>query len=479
MAFVWFAAVQGVQLFWLTASTYQGSYIYLCYIAVSLWLALQFGALAYCMPKKAFSLRAVFGIAGMWTIIEWSRNFVLCGIAFNPVGLSLTATTLSLQTASLFGMFGLSFWVIVTNLLGYRALQNRKRWPAWVVAAILPYIFGAFHVYYHTGKMDADPSRRVTLVQTGLLPDEKNFFPNQIDAYYPPFMQWEHILGLLPENPGIIVLPEAVIPYHYSEPIFPIGPVCQSLRERWGTLWLKALPPLEMPYAEERGGQWYVSHAFWAQAIANFYEEEVIGGFSDADREGVYNAAFHLFPMNEKHVRYDKRILVPLAEYLPLKSLSALVANYGIIGEFSHGMRATVSGDKIPLSISICYEECFGHMMREGKKQGAALYVNLTNDGWFSFSNLPLYHFDHSRPRTVENGVPLIRASNTGGTAIVDSLGRTLLQTRECYKRSVITGSVPLYNYTTLYTSFGDWMIIAVAFLAVAQYCLVLKRGLR
>jgi len=139
----------------------------------------------------------------------------------------------------------------------------------------------------------------------------------------------------------------------------------------------------------------------------------------------------------------------------------------------------TVSGQTTPLSMSICFEECFGNLMRKGKQKGAELYVNLTNDGWFAFSNLHASHFDYGKPRSVENGVPLVRASNTGASAIVDSLGRTIAYAKESYCKEVVSGAFSTYTFSTLYSQTGDWVIVIIALLLTAQYCLVLKKHLR
>lgn len=475
----WYAAVQAVQLGWMTASTYQGMYIYLVYLGVILWLGIQFGLLVKVIPTEKLTWRAVLGISGMWTLLEWSRLGFLCGLPFSMSGIALTANLYSLQMVSLFGIFGLTFWVMMTNLLGYRALVEKKRWKAWASVACIPYLFGAGHFLYHKEKAASAPQQKVSLIQTGLLPDEKSYFHTNFAAFVPPFQQWVDIVKMIPADPGMIVLPEAAIPYQYSQPIFPLEMVSKALRDRWGAKWLAALPPFKAPYAKMVDGAWYVSHAFWMQALANFYGVEVVGGFEEADAKGAYNAGFHVFPAEERHARYEKQILVPLSEYLPSKTLAKIVANYGIIGEFTHGKTATVSGQRTPLSISICFEECFGNLMRKGKQKGAELYVNLTNDGWFAFSNLHASHFDYGKPRSVENGVPLVRASNTGASAIVDSLGRTIAYAKESYCKEVVSGAFSTYTFATLYSRTGDWVIIFVALFLAAQYCLVLKKHLR
>src|SRR5690606_5954704 len=100
-----------------------------------------------------------------------------------------------------------------------------------------------------------------------------------------------------------------------------------------------------------------------------------------------------------------------------------------------------------------------------------------TNDGWYPQSRLPWQHFEHSRLRTVEAGIPLVRACNTGVTAAVDSLGRDISYLSDA-KGDVenIHGSlyveVPNYTYNTLYTHVGDYMILGFSGVALAFWLL-------
>jgi apolipoprotein N-acyltransferase len=195
-------------------------------------------------------------------------------------------------------------------------------------------------------------------------------------------------------------------------------------------------------------------------------------GLDDSDEENgeTYNAAFHLLPHKTTINRYEKRVLLPLAEYLPFSFLKPLVARYGITDFFTHGKEAKVFEGAYPLNISICYEECFSHLIRQGKLGGAKLFINVTNDAWYPSSRLHLSHFSHGKLRAIENGVPVVRACNTGVTAAVDSLGRTVGQlgteNLEVQRGALIT-ELNLYTYPTLYTYLGDYLIVALSFILI------------
>src|SRR5262249_32659659 len=142
--------------------------------------------------------------------------------------------------------------------------------------------------------------------------------------------------------------------------------------------------------------------------------------------EGVeyYTAAHHFSPWQDKVGRYEKRVLVPLAEYMPFKWCESLAKAYGIVSFYTPGKEAKVFEGFLPFAASICYEETFPDLIREGRLKGAEAFVNITNDNWYPNSKLPRQHFDHGKLRAIENGVPLFRACNSGVTTAVDSLGR-------------------------------------------------------
>lgn len=110
--------------------------------------------------------------------------------------------------------------------------------------------------------------------------------------------------------------------------------------------------------------------------------------------------------------------------------------------------------------------------MRENSQKGAHLLVNLTNDGWYPRSTLPQQHLDHARLRTVENGLPLLRACNTGITTALDSHGRTIAALDNSEEApGALQVDVPLHRYRTLYSRTGDALIVLLS-----GFCLIFFR---
>lgn len=480
----WFFSVQLIQLSWVATPTYQGFYIVFVYLGLALCLGAEFGVLSLFLPQKgALGVRRIFFIASLWTLLEWSRLFILCGFAWNPIGLSLTAFPLSGQIASIVGIFGLSFIVMVVNLFGLNLsfLWNKRSFFVYGGVLLFPYLFGAVHIYVHEKlKTGITHPYHVALVQTALLPDQKDLYRGKEEAFIHPFLQWKEIFSYIQEHQAkhldLIVLPEYALPfsshatvYSYLDLIDLIGDQLEGSKSL-----------LKAPFAETREGEWYVSNAFMAQALANHHGAEVIMGLESSSGQIYHNAAFHFTPNAENITEYAKRVLVPLAEYLPFNFLKPLVARYGIVNFFTHGKEAKVIKGKHPISLSICYEECFPHIIREGRRKGGELFVNVTNDGWFPNSRLPEQHFIHGRVRAIENGAFLLRACNTGITAGVDSFGRTIARFENSegrfeLERGALFIPLDLYSYSTLYTFWGDAFI-----LMISLFCLLLgfKKGI-
>lgn len=502
LATAWFTGVQLVQLSWFTSHPYW--YIYAVYFLLSLGVGIQFGLLSLLIrPEKFTSSKTLYSlwnfllIAAVWVFLEWIRLFALSGLSWNPVGLSLTSHIYALQTASLAGIFGLSFWVILVNLLALWAWMQKAVIPAslWLSAVATPYLYGAIHLFLHSPTTPTQHLRAV-LVQTAFAPEESNVQQKNLVSFVTS--EWKQILTLLKKHQGksihLIVLPEFVVPFGTYSDVYPLASVHQMFLEVFGEDSLHSLPDPSLPFASVQptatGLQWFVNNAYWTQSLANLFRSDILIGLEDAEdvaphiRE-YYSAAIFIHPQQVGQrselfaKRYAKRILVPMGEYIPFEACRKLAQRYGVFGSFTCGKEAIVMHTHgIPFSPSICYEETFGGIIREGRQKGADLLVNLTSDVWYPDSKLPRQHLDHARVRTVENGVPLIRACNTGITAALDQFGQDIAilggknpEEMEWHADSLLV-DIPIHSYPTLYTRFGDSLIIGFClFLWLIEKC--------
>jgi apolipoprotein N-acyltransferase len=496
----WFACVQLIQYTWVLSHPF--IYMYALYFFFSFFFGMQFGLIgALFQPSKATKITHLVFLAALWTIFEWIRLLPFAGLCWNLAGLALAGNLYSLQTASLWGMYGLTFWVILTNFLALRGwIQcNIQSFLIWLSILLFPYLFGFIQLtlndhFTTANKNEQNSTFAAVLVQPGFSVEEQMAIKDGKSFYLYVLNAWKQILKIIKQQKGhsidLMVFPESTVPYGAYSFIYPQKTVENIFSEIFGSESLHSLPSLEEPtLALKVGSIWMVNNAYWAQALANYFETGILIGFQDADKIGNlvenYNSAIYFQPHKNYVFRYDKRILLPMGEYIPFSFLRDLAAKYNIYGSTTPGKEAKVFTEcKVPFGPSICYEEILGHFMRENKNNGAKLLINLTNDGWYPGKGLPQRHFDLSQLRTVENGLPLLRACNTGVTGAIDSTGRIIaILGADDPNQDKISDSlfvtIPTYHYQTLYSFWGDWLIIGFSSIAIILNIMGIGIGLK
>ncbi len=475
ISFLWFFLVQLIQLSWMANLEYQGIYILVVYFILSAGLAWQFSFMTKIMHKAScVDWLFMAAMAALWTLFEWGRLHVLCGFAFNFLGLSLSCYNFPLQMASLFGVLGMSFWVMLSNLAAWRFFRVPSLFHGikWVILVSIPYLYGFFYVGYYNQKhlQGNQDSYSILLMQTGVSPAQKYSLKGREQEFVSPMDQWDRILESISLQKetflDLLVLPEAAVPFGLDLYIYTSKEVRSLFSRHFGEHVLSFFPPQKKPFAlRER-----VSNAYILQTLANFFNAPVLSGLDYQSGDGeFYNSAFYFEPNSFFPKRYDKRVLLPLAEYMPFSFLNGLSQYYGIKDFFTRGRESKVFSESFLISPSICYEELFPSLMREGRLHGAQLFVNLSNDGYYPSSRLPIQHFTQGLIRGVENGVPLVRSCNTGVTAAVDCLGRVIGKLED-EKGSVenVSGclfvQVPRDHHITGFVLWGEYPLILACF---------------
>jgi apolipoprotein N-acyltransferase len=190
----------------------------------------------------------------------------------------------------------------------------------------------------------------------------------------------------------------------------------------------------------------------------------------------LFNRAYLLSPNGEILDSYDKIQLVPFGEYIPFHSLlfflDKLVQG---IGDFAAGTEQTVFVlPNAKFSVLICYEGVFPDLTRRFVKRGAELLVNITNDAWFGRTSAPYQHLVMEAMRAVENRVPLVRAANTGFSAVVDIDGQIRSRTN-LYETSFLVEDLVWPQVTSFYATYGDvfvWLCVVSTGLMLGYYYL-------
>jgi len=211
---------------------------------------------------------------------------------------------------------------------------------------------------------------------------------------------------------------------------------------------------------------------------ARAHDTDILLGliYQRPDSPDYYNS---MISVGEQAGVYHKRHLVPFTEYLPLKSVFAGLVDFMAVpmSDFSSG-----SAEQAPLAvrgqrvgISICFEDAFGEEVIDSLP-AATLLVNVSNDAWFTGSIAPAQHLQIARMRARETARPLLRATNTGLTAVIDPLGRiTAVAPQD--EAFVLTAEVQPRAGMTPYARLGNTPAVVIATILVLGAWSLSSRG--
>lgn len=366
-----------------------------------------------------------------WVALEYARAKLLTGFPWCLAGYSQYAHPLLIQVASLCGVYGVSFLIILVNWYLHELFisSDTPFAPRVILLSLFTFLcIGStlWYGYQRThGKAEANSQpatpMRIAIVQPSI---------DQSVKWDPHFQERTMKLynaltrSASRSNPDLVIWPETATPFFFQAN----KPMAKKIYE--------LSQELECPIL------------FGSPA----YEESA---------EGIryFNRAYLLLPDGGAPQYYDKVHLVPFGEYVPLGRLLSFVGKLVPgAGSFSPGStKKTLTLCKIKLGVLICFEAIFPELSREEKSQGASLFVNLTNDAWFGTSSAPYQHLAMSAFRAVENGVPLVRAANTGFSAIIDKYGK-IRQKTPLFRQKVLIGQIKVASNPkdTFYTIHGD-----------------------
>jgi apolipoprotein N-acyltransferase len=323
------------------------------------------------------------------------------------------------------GVYGVSALVIFGNLVVFTLLTAREaaRWRLLGIVVVLVLVLSSWGAWRRTQLAALPPAQylRIALLQGNIAQDQKwdKAFEEEILNRYERLSREAAAQGA-----QLIVWPETAFPFYFQSDFVH--------RERLLDLVRELRTPL----------------LFGAVGWQHKRKNEVT----------LFNRAYLLSASGEELGSYDKIKLAPFGEYIPFHNsllffLDKLVVG---IGDFGTGTEAKVF--ELPLTrfgVLICYEGIFPDFARQFVANGAQLLINITNDAWFGRSSAPSQHLVMEAMRAIENRVPLVRAANTGFSAVIANDGHIQAQTA-LYETTTLLADLAWPQANSFYASYGD-----------------------
>jgi apolipoprotein N-acyltransferase len=416
------------------------------------YLAL-FTALGFALARLIWTRDAsrIIALAAALTLSEWLRGHVLTGFPWSAFGYALTEPLALAQTGSLIGLWGLTF-LSVAIFASPAALidgssRGRRPWIAPVMALALLIamgVFGGIRLKLQPTTMVGKVKLRI--MQPNLQQDVRFNYSAKAEVMQKYLTLSDRASG--PQSTGvrdasILIWPESAFPFFLTREADAMAQIAELLPKGTvlitGSVRAPDLPP--------------------GVKVTRAYNSIYV-----IDHDGSVLSV------------YDKLHLVPFGEYLPFQDWMeklGFVQLTKVQGGFIPGTRRRsmeIPGAPRMLPL-ICYEAIFpGDVAPRDDRPG--WIVNLTNDGWFGISTGPYQHLQQSRLRAIEEGLPVVRAANTGISAVIDPVGRIVARL-DLGVEGVLDSSLPTAIAPTVYARVGD---IPAAMIVAAALIFVIRR---
>ena len=384
-------------------------------------------------------VRLMLHFPALWAVSEWLRSWVLSGFPWLSIGYSQVPSSPLSGYAPLLGVFGVSLIAAVVagaaacaidSFFLWRSMPEPRKRPDGFMLGIFVagtlVIAGAVLKTHQWTQPVPGGTTSVTLLQ-GNIPQELKWRPERARATL------ETYLDLARSADGkLILLPETALPMLNVD-----------------------VPPDYLKALADR-------------AIQN--DGDILFGVPEIDPSGNYFNSVMSAGTSPVQT-YRKHHLVPFGDYFPLRPVLGWIMNLLHIpmSDFSHGAQVQkpiyVAGQKI--AVNICYEDAFGEEIIRQLPE-ATMLANFTNDAWWGDTVASRQHLQIAQMRALETGRPMLRATNTGVTAIIDPAGRIVASAPE-FTTTKVSGDVQGFQGSTPYIVFGNagLLVLAAAMLLI------------
>lgn len=376
-------------------------------------------------------------LAALWTALEFCRNYFPCnGFPWANIAMSQWRLLPVIQIADIVGIYGIIFLIVWTNACiveviyhirgdEVKMLYLKVGITVLLIAATIGY--GEYRIYEAKAALFNTPHLKVGVVQ-GNIPQEIKWADDKLVENVNVMRRGTK--SLRDAAVDLIVWPESAFPWQISTESSGIDPRALGFdKDELGRL----------PYL-------------------------LLGAITRRPDDQYYNSAILFDAKGKIEGKYHKAHLVPFGEYVPYKKAFFFARKLTKpVGNFIEGESfVPLAAGSARLGPLVCYEDVFPEISRELVRHGANVLTNITNDAWYGVSSAPYQHMALSVFRAVENRRFLIRATNTGVSAIISPTGKAFMESA-IFTPAVIVAPVGIRTDLTLYTRLGDWFALACA----------------
>jgi apolipoprotein N-acyltransferase len=352
----------------------------------------------------------------LWVLCEYWRGWFLTGFPWSYLAHSQHNFLAMIQVVSITGTYFVSFLIVAVNAILFSFLRRKPAPLAYMllIAALLvaSLVFGYAHLKDRT-----EGTLKTAIIQGNIRQDVKwgeAFKLDTINVYSQLSLKEGHDVDL-------VVWPETAMPF-----IFEADPTRSVIT---------AIPEMLSTY--------------------------LLFGTLARDPQGrFYNSAYVYGKKGEFVGRYDKAHLVPFGEFTPLRDYFPFLEKISVAtGDFFSGSgHEPISTPLGKVGLLVCYEGAFPYITIDTARKGARVFVNITNDAWFGASSAPYQHLAFYTFRAIETDRFVLRAANTGVSAIIDPRGRVTSRTG-IFERAVLKGTFGMRDGQTFYVRHGDYFV--------------------
>lgn len=402
------------------------------YACLSLWGALEFVLFALALRRTGPGPLALAAPL-LWVTFEFLYPNLF---PWRMANSQLHAPVL-MQIGDITGPFGLSFvmlWVAAAITALWQSPRRVLPLALAAVAVVAIALYGSRRLESVERLMHDSPAVRVALVQGNVGIKEKG----DIRYFEVNLQKYQELSENVQQSVDVIVWPETV-------------------SQRWVRTDAAVLDGKDNPFDDLQTHLIFGGLAFRLTAP------------TEADE---FNSEFLIGPAGTVLGRYDKHILMPFGEYIPLASYFPGLKSFSPeTSSFTAGQGVALFDipGKAVIGPLICYEDLLAGMSRQATRAGAEMLLNILNDAWYGDTAAPYQHQALALWRAIENRRYLLRGSNSGVTSIIDAAGRVVAES-SLFRAEVVTGTIPRLHLTTFYTRYGDvfgWVVVAAALVLV------------